>query len=67
MGIGIRWAKEILTDLKMFTFGVQKVSPAMPTLLITRASSPTTVPTARKRVLLNEHDVVIPAGNDVGH
>ena len=39
----------------------------MPTLDMTRASVPTAVPISRKSVRLNDIDVVIPAGNDVGH
>ena len=49
------------------TFGVQNVRLAMPTLDMTRASVPTAVPISRKSVRLNDIDVVIPAGNDVGH
>ena len=39
----------------------------MPMLLATRASVPTALPMARKSVLLNDVDVVMPAGNEVGH
>ena len=49
------------------TLGVQNVNEAMPTFDITRASVPIADPIWRNSVRLNEAELVMAAGNDVGH